>query len=112
MADCAVGFDARWHSEIEETVNGHDVAIRGNGTPGLNQRMSKLEEWREDEIEQRKEFLKDRRDQRNMNRTQLLALAILVVMAIINASGIFTHVPQFSTQTTTSTTDSSTTTHK
>jgi hypothetical protein len=111
MDGCATGFDSRWHGEIDEKVAEHDVAIRGNGKAGLNERMGRLEEWRADEVKQREAFLKDRRDQRNMNRTQLLALAVLLFMAILNATGIFTHVPQF-TSTTTSTTDSSTTVHK
>ena len=108
MLQCASGFDARWHSAIEGKVDDHDTAIRGNGKPGLNERMTKIEEWREDEIQQRERFLQDRRENRRMNRAQLLALLVLIFMAVLNASGVFSRVPQFSTTTSTSTVDTTT----
>ena len=91
MSDEAViqaGFNAHWHQEIEDKVEGHDRMLRGGDDPGLNERVRIIERI----LEKQDEVAEADRVERKQNRFQyrlagyigVLSLAGLLIMAILD----------------------------
>ena len=110
MAECEVlGFDKRWHDEIDERVHSHEKAIRGgNGDGlGLNSRMSSVEN-----------YIVESREERKAMRKWLLGIVAGLLLMIGERAFSDLHVffqpqsTQTQTSSTTTTDSSSSTTHK
>ena len=72
MADCGVlGYDQRWHSEIDETVKSDHKAIHGNGDLGLKSRMTTVET-----------YIVESRDERKAMRKWLLGIVAGILLMI------------------------------
>lgn len=82
--ECSVGYDARWHKELEEKVNGLDKKLRGNGEKGLMERVSTIETYVGSQIEREKEKRADRLQYKIAGWAGFLALAGLLIMSILD----------------------------
>lgn len=110
-AECGVGYDARWHEEINDKVNDHDERLRGNGKKGLMERVSVIETYISAQIERDKEKRTDRLQYKVAVIAALLALIGLLIIGILDHTAWKPVPPPVVVQQTT-TTDSSITTTK
>lgn len=113
-----IAYDSRWHQDMDKMVSDHDRTLRGNGTPGLKERVNKIEQYVSERIDRDNEEVRVKR----ANRFQYvlaawaggLALAGLLAMSVLDHTILRPQnqaAPQ-STTTTTSTDSNSTTTTK
>lgn len=72
------------NKEIKEKIDHHDYIIAGNGSPGLDEKVRNLSEWKDNTV----------KTTAKMNKQMLILGAVLVVLlSVLGQNVVLAHVP-------------------